>query len=59
MSRKPQKRPPVCERCGHEAAEHLLANATNGISIGEFILICPTAVYKAEGFLSSGAERES
>ena len=39
-----------CERCGHDRAEHYHANLSDGAFVGKYLLICPTAVFKAEGF---------
>ena len=39
-----------CERCGHDRAEHHWANITDGVIVGKYLLICPTAVFRAKGY---------
>lgn len=48
MSKLPPEQHLTCERCGHDRAEHHAANLTDGNFVGVFILICPTAVFKAK-----------
>jgi len=38
-----------CKRCGHDRAEHHAANLSDGNLVGAFLLICPTAVFQADG----------
>ena len=37
-----------CERCGHDRAEHQAANLSDGPFVGLYLLICPTALFKAK-----------
>ena len=50
--------PPVqflkCEQCGHDRAEHEHANLADGPFVGRYLLICPTAVFKAAGHDQAG-----
>ena len=52
------KLPPVqlvmCERCGHDRAEHQLANLADGPFTGLYLMVCPTALFKAKGYNVSG-----
>jgi hypothetical protein len=34
-----------CARCGRPKDEHILVNATDGVVVGQFVLLCPTATY--------------
>lgn len=43
-----------CERCGRNRADHHVANLTDGVVIGRYVLICPTAVFTAKGYDTSG-----
>jgi hypothetical protein len=46
--------PPIqlvkCERCGQDRAEHYSANLSDGPFVGKYLLICPTSVFKAQGY---------
>ena len=35
-----------CVHCNHPKDEHLLVNATDGIVVGDFVLLCPTSTYE-------------
>jgi hypothetical protein len=37
----------VCTQCSRPAAEHWAVNFANGPFIGETVLLCPTAVFRA------------
>ena len=39
----------TCERCGCDRAEHHLANMSDGALVSKYLLVCPTAVFKAKG----------
>ncbi len=49
MSKLPPVQYLLCERCGHDRAEHHAANLTDGPFVGAYLLVCPTAVFKAKG----------
>jgi hypothetical protein len=46
----------ICERCGHQLAEHFAANLTDGQFVGRYLTICPTAIFKHPGFDVYGAK---
>lgn len=35
----------LCTHCHMPESDHRLVNASDGIAVGEFFLICPTAVF--------------
>lgn len=43
-----------CENCGRDRAEHHHANLSDGPFVGKYILICPTVVFKHEGYDTDG-----
>ena len=45
-----------CERCGHDRAELHHANLTDGAYVGKYLLICPTAIFKAKGHDVDGSK---
>lgn len=49
MSKLPPAQHLKCEHCGRDRAEHHVANLTDGAFVGKYLLICPTAVFKAKG----------
>ncbi len=54
MAELPPPQPLICEHCGRDRAEHFLANLTDGAFVGLYLLICPTAVFRAEGHDQAG-----
>ena len=54
--------PPVqslrCDHCGYDRAEHHAANLSEGQFVGLYLLICPTAVFKAKGHDQFGRQYE-
>ncbi len=58
MSKLPPPQFLKCERCGHDRAEHEAANLADGQFVGRFLLICPTAVFKAKGYDQFGTKYE-
>ena len=55
MAELPPEQHVKCERCGHDRAEHHHANLSDGVIVGRYLLICPTAVFKAEGYDVDGS----
>ncbi len=37
-----------CVHCGHDKSEHEWTNLTDGAFCGKYVLICSTALFKAE-----------
>lgn len=50
MSKLPPPQFVKCDRCGMDRAEHYNANLSDGQFIGKYLLICPTAVFRAKGY---------
>lgn len=50
----PPPQPLICERCGHDRAEHHMANVADGPFVGKYFLVCPTATFKAKGYDNDG-----
>lgn len=50
MAKLPPPKFVTCDRCGHDRAEHHSANLTDGAFVGKYLLICPTALFKAKGY---------
>lgn len=50
MPKLPPPKPLICERCGHDRAEHYSANLTDGAFVGKYLLICPTSLFKAQDY---------
>ncbi len=56
MSDLPEPQFVRCERCGNDRSLHKAANLTDGAFVGEYLLICPTSVFKAEPIDTSALE---
>jgi hypothetical protein len=48
-----------CEHCGHAMQAHYAVNLTDGVAVGRYWLICPTAVFRAPGYRADGTQGPS
>lgn len=46
----------MCEHCGYPQSQHKGANLTDGAFVGEYLLICPLALFHVEPKDASAAE---
>ncbi len=44
-------------RCGYRKGDHKAANLTDGAFVGEYLLICPTAVFLAHAAIHPSDKR--